>query len=308
MLHRHPRRACAGAITYAAAVSKGLDEHACIVTTAADAADAAALQGHETHILPSDATLTFTHTYTLFGNHRRLRVPRHPSKVLSAADVPLRCRLARVLLIAPLTQQDVDARSFTKPQGFFYRAASHLQRVGFLAQGYQRSIDSGGAVRHLAAPSPLLLDAVTPRATLFLSDVETDPWSDEQFSAVVNRSDALVVTRGAKGVSLYRSGEEDTHVPARKVKAVDTNGAGDTFATAHMLSRAQGLSEERALMRATWMASRVCLRPQTCKPQCCTDAVREEDPETVQPPPQHAKPATFAEKPAVPEGDPQVVA
>jgi hypothetical protein len=208
--------------------------------------------------------------------------------------------MARTVLIAPLTQTDVDAKSFTQPESTFYRALLHFQRVGLLAQGYQRGLDEQGNVKHLAEPSGVLLDTLTTRSALFLSDVETDPWTDEEFAGVVERSRMLVVTRGAKGVSLYRQNLPDVHVPAKKIKAVDTNGAGDTFATAFMLSASRS-SIEDALMRATWMASRVCLRPQACKPECCTEAVREVDPETAQPRPQHAKPDIFAEKPQLPE-------
>jgi hypothetical protein len=292
-------------VTYAAAVSKGLHERTCIVTASASPEDAAALAGHNAHIIPSDATLTFQHTYTLFGNHRKLKVLRHPSHTLSARDVPLRCRMARTVLIAPLTQTDVDAKSLTQPENPFFRTLLLFQRVGLLAQGHQRRLDDQGNVKHLTEPSSVLLDSLTTRATLFLSDVETDPWNDEQFAGVVERSRMLVVTRGAKGVSLYRRNVQDVHVPAKKIKAVDTNGAGDTFATAFMLSSSRGYSTDHALMRATWMASRVCLRPQACKPDCCTDAVQEVDPQTAQPKPQHAKPEIFAEKPSLPDEEPQ---
>jgi hypothetical protein len=124
----------AGAVTYAAAVTQGLRERACIVTTAGNVSDAAALAGHEAHVLPTSNTLTFRHTYTWFGNNRKLQVPLQPDRVLTAADVPLRCRLARVLLIGPLTPTDVDVESFTQPKGLFFRFLLYLQDVGLMAQ------------------------------------------------------------------------------------------------------------------------------------------------------------------------------
>jgi sugar/nucleoside kinase (ribokinase family) len=51
----------------------------------------------------------------------------------------------------------------------------------------------------------------------------------------VSQSERLVVTRGAEGASVYR-GEERFEVPACPAAAVDTTGAGDTFATAFILA------------------------------------------------------------------------
>ena len=295
-------RACAGSVTYAAAVARGLRNNACIVTTARDAEDVSDLDGHDTHVIETNATLTFKHTYTFWGNSRKLQVLQQPKHVLTADDVPARCRMARVVLVGPLTATDVDVQSFTRPQGFAYRLLQHFQHIGVMAQGLQRQLDKAGMVTHLRTPSHALLHAVTPATTVFLSDVETDPWSSEQFNAVVRRMQRLLVTRGARGVSAYSYSGGPVHVPAEKIKPVDTNGAGDTFATGYMLSLAHGKSAQQALLQGTWMASRVCLRSQDCKPDCCAEAVQEE-PAADKPELQllHSKPAAFAEPRLQPE-------
>lgn len=288
----------AGAITYGAAVARGLNDKACIVTTAGSPADAAFWEGHRTHVIPTKSTLTFRHTYTWFGNARKLQVTAQPDHVLTAADVPFRCRLAKVLLVGPLTATDVDARSFTQPKGLLYRMLLLFQHVGLMAQGQQRSLDKAGTVKHLNEPSALLLDSLTKGTTVFLSDVETDPWTLEAFDGVVEQSRRLVVTRGARGVSAYvdRHGKRcDVHIPAERIKPVDTNGAGDTFATSYMLSLARGRSAQQALIEGTWMASRVCLKPQECKPDCCAEAVQEKAAAGQQGEPQTAKPDRFKE-------------
>ena len=296
----------AGAVTYAAAVARGLNDKACIVTTAGSPADASFWAGHHVHVIPTDSTLTFKHTYTWFGNARKLQVTAQPDHVLTAADVPLRCRLAKVLLVGPLTATDVDARSFTQPRGLLFRALLHFQHVGVMAQGLQRKLDRSGNVKHLNEPSALLLDSLTKGSTVFLSDVETDPWPVESFDGVVEQSRRLVVTRGARGVSAYvdRHGKRcDVHIPAERIKPVDTNGAGDTFATSYMLSLARGRSAQQALIEGTWMASRVCLKPQDCKPACCAEAVQERAEAGQQGEPQTAKPERFKEKRQYPEED-----
>jgi hypothetical protein len=287
-----------GAVTYAAAVAKGLRKSACIVTYAERKEDVATLQGHDVHVVSSEATLTFQHTYTWFGNQRRLRVLKAPKEALSASSVPFRCRLARTILVGPLIQNDVDVPSFTKPRFWFWRIMLYFQHVGVMAQGHQRDLDAQGKVRHLDSPSDVLKDSITPQVHLFLSDVETDPWQQSVFDGIVRNVKSLVVTRGEKGVSVYEGSKDPLHIPAVSIAPIDTNGAGDTFATTFMIGVMQGHSVEDAGLRATWAASRVCLRPQSCKPLCCTEAVREEDTRHAQPEPLlGAKPPEFRLEP-----------
>jgi pfkB family carbohydrate kinase len=291
---------CAGAVTYAAAVARGFGRSACILTAAADEKDVAVLAGHSVHRVPSPATLTFEHSYTWFGNHRRLKVPQMPGVVLSARQVPFRCRCAKTLLLGPLIPTDVDVASFTQPHSTFFRMLLHLQHVGVMGQGVQREVKPDGRVVHLTSPSATLAASVAPNVHLFLSDVETDPWPSQDFEAMVDSVRALIVTRGEKGVSVHRTHSDTLHIPARAIKAVDTNGAGDTFATSYMLAVSRHRSVEDAGMQATWAASRVCLQPQECKPACCTLAVRERDDLDTQPHPRKKMPELFREVPVLP--------
>lgn len=57
---------------------------------------------------------------------------------------------------------------------------------------------------------------------------------------------------------MYQHGQDPLHIPAVSIKPVDTNGAGDTFATTFMIKLANGMTVEDAGMSATWAASRVC--------------------------------------------------
>ena len=80
-------------------------------------ADYSAFEGHDLHVIPSAATLTFEHSYTWWGNRRKLRVAAQPNVTLSAAHVPARCRRARTVLLGPLTPADVDCVSFMQQPG-----------------------------------------------------------------------------------------------------------------------------------------------------------------------------------------------
>lgn len=79
---------------------------------------------------------------------------------------------------------------------------------------------------------------------------------NEQESARLNRVDKRVcITFGAQG-ALWRG----VHAPARRIDAVDTTGAGDTFAGTLAAAVARGLSTEEALRTATEAATDVCER------------------------------------------------
>lgn len=54
-------------------------------------------------------------------------------------------------------------------------------------------------------------------------------------------------------------------------RAVDTNGAGDTFATVYMIAAMRG--DPSPGTTASWAASRAVLQHQTCKPRCAPDLI-----------------------------------
>lgn len=63
-----------------------------------------------------------------------------------------------------------------------------------------------------------------------------------------------------------------THPDCMQVpKALDTNGAGDTFATMYMLAAMRG--DPSPGSTASWAASRAVLQPQTCKPRCAPQLI-----------------------------------
>jgi ribokinase len=72
----------------------------------------------------------------------------------------------------------------------------------------------------------------------------------------------VLVTLGASGSLLVRKGEKDAlFVPTKKVKAVDTTGAGDCFLGAFAYFLAHGVSIESAISKANDVASVSVTRP-----------------------------------------------
>ncbi|KAG1654340.1 hypothetical protein FOA52_010651 [Chlamydomonas sp. UWO 241] len=270
-----------GAVSYAAAALGALGLRACVVTVAGPDADLSVFARHELHVVASELTLTFEHTYTWFGNARRLHVPANPNITLTVAHVPPRCRRARVVIAAPLTLYDVDAASLLQHDGGWVEAALRgYQHVGLLAQGFQRSIGAGGRVEPMRSPSPQLLAGLSPAVSLFLSDVETDEWAPGALASVAARSGRTLITRGDKGATELSKGHATDIPPVHVPRAADTNGAGDTFATAYMVALAWGHGDPGAA--ASWAGSRAVLMPQSCKPHCAGEHLHE------QPPPSHA--------------------
>lgn len=177
------------------------------------------------------------------------------------------------------------------------RFLNKQQHISLLAQGYQRALVAGNHVQSLPQPAPQLLAGLRPNVWVFLSDIETASWPYESLKQVVELSRSLVVTMGEKGAKAIeaisppgqRSGAKQEHIlhnsshahqievrerliPALRVDhVVDTNGAGDVFATGFTVGVAMDDPDPAAL--ASWAASRAVMQPQSCKPLCACDKV-----------------------------------
>lgn len=79
--------------------------------------------------------------------------------------------------------------------------------------------------------------------------------------ALAAQGPAVVVTLGDEGALLVRGEEPTRHVPARRVQAVDTTAAGDTFAGALVARLVAGDELEAAAAWATVAASICVTRP-----------------------------------------------
>lgn len=261
-------RPAGGAVSYAAAAARAYGIRACVVTVAGPDADLSVFEGHELHVVPSDSTLTFEHTYTWFGHSRKLRVTANPNVTLSRAHVPRHCQRARTVILGPLTQHELDAGSFLEYDGLLDQLLRGRQLVGLMAQGFQRRLSADGRVLPLLTPSPQLLMGLghRRRVSLFLSDVETDPWSEDWLGLVVAAAERVLITRGSQGATEYNATGVHPVGIVHVDKVHDTNGAGDTFATGYMLALARGLRDPA--LHASWAASRAVMQPQSCKPQC----------------------------------------
>lgn len=271
------KKALGGAVAYAAAVASALRVKAYIVTAGGEDADLSVFKGHKVHLVKTADTLTFEHSYTWWGHRRKLKVTKQPDVVLTADHVPRWWRRARVVVLGPLTPQDMDCSSFLNlySGSRMDRITGFQQQIGLFAQGLQRGLDAGKVVPY-KTPSPALVSALGPSVSVFLSDVETDPWPQGNIKGLASKSARWLVTRGDQGAHEFSPDGNITHLPAVKTSALDTNGAGDTFGTAYMMALA--VRDARPGHTANWAASRAVLKPQACKPHCVTDSIRDDMP------------------------------
>lgn len=143
-------------------------------------------------------------------------------------------------------------------------------------------------------------DSLRPGVSVFLSDVETDPWSEGTLANMSTKCTRVLVTRGDQGADEYVQGQrvhhaayhvcvfqmccllcvcslliqqhEFCHLIPQVANAVDTNGAGDTFAMAYVVASGWGAASPAA--HANWAGSRAVLQPQECKPTCTGRQIR----------------------------------
>jgi sugar/nucleoside kinase (ribokinase family) len=96
---------------------------------------------------------------------------------------------------------------------------------------------------------------------LFCNEEEAQVWCATKDLATMcqhlgRQAHTVCLTRGAKGCLVIESGQV-TEVPAAKVEAIDTNGAGDMFAGAFLYAVTHGYSHAQSAWLANQAAGRV---------------------------------------------------
>jgi sugar/nucleoside kinase (ribokinase family) len=99
---------------------------------------------------------------------------------------------------------------------------------------------------------------------LFCNEEEAQVWCGSTdlttiVAKIAKLARVVCLTRSAKGCIVIEAGTQ-TEVPAAKVKAVDTNGAGDMFAGAFLYAVTQGHTHAQAAWLANQAAGQVVSR------------------------------------------------
>lgn len=91
---------------------------------------------------------------------------------------------------------------------------------------YMKSLESWISLAHILKVSSQDLEWLYPN----------EPYEHAAKRYLELGAPIVLITDGEKGVTLYRKGQNDLHVPAPQVDVVDTVGAGDTFTGSLMVA------------------------------------------------------------------------
>ncbi len=155
----------------------------------------------------------------------------------------------------------LDERSQRRIEDARYLVAQLERPVELIGEAFV--VARGLGIQTVLTPAPVqpldrallqLVDILVPNAQ---EACELAGVTDETEAAIeLSRAAGLVVmTRGARGALVARDGAIMAEVPAREVVAVDTTGAGDTFAGVLVARLAAGADLDAALRAAAVAAS-----------------------------------------------------
>lgn len=207
-----------GTAAYSAATALVLGCRTAVVTSAAEGdLWAEALPAATVHQVLAPQTTTFVNEYQ---DGRRKQLIHAVAAALGPDDVPLAWQRAAIVHLGPVAGEVDPALLRLFPNSL----------LGVTPQGWLRAWDENGRVRaKVWAAAAVYLPLAT---AVFLSD--EDLVEPEMLGTYRQHSNVLVMTQGAGGCVVY-AGDEARSVPAPKVHAVDTTGAGDIFATAFLV-------------------------------------------------------------------------
>ncbi|GAA3746623.1 ribokinase [Leifsonia bigeumensis] len=161
---------------------------------------------------------------------------------------------------------NAEVTALTEPERAAIASASVLLMqlelpIGVVTEAAQVAKSAGTTVMLNAAPARELPDELISAVDcLIVNEHEACliGGSDDLAEAsarLAARVDRLIVTLGSDGSALYEGGVELARVPARRVDAVDTTGAGDTYCGAFAAAIAEGRDLESSAAFATAAAA-----------------------------------------------------
>ena len=161
---------------------------------------------------------------------------------------------------AELDDQSLHPHDIAKSKIYYMEGYLAASPTGLSAalQGRKVAKDAGVALALTLSDVSMIqfckagLDAMLGEGVdyLFCNQEEAQVWcGSEDLNVVKNKLQNLAkivcLTRGPDGSEIITA-EQSWHVPADKVKAIDTNGAGDMFAGAFLYAISRGYSPDKA--------------------------------------------------------------
>lgn len=167
--------------------------------------------------VPAAQTTTFENDYSAGARQQTIH---GVAARLGINDVPQAWQRAKIVHLAPVADE-VDPQIMRLVGGSL---------LGLTPQGWLRTWGEDGRVQ--ARLWNAAVEYLPLATAVFISDEDLlEPGMLDEYR---RHSNVLVMTQGAAGCVVY-VGDEARSVPAPKVRAVDTTGAGDIFATAFLV-------------------------------------------------------------------------
>ena len=219
-----------GTITFAAMQAHRLGMSVGVVTSAAsDLNVAEQLPFAEVVQAPSLATTCFENVY--HEGHRHQHV-RGRADVIARDTVPAAWRSAPIVLLGPV---------FGEIEPGFGTLFDEASLVGVSAQGWLRSLDDEGRVRHTHWDGPPFWNACD---VLFVSDEDLAEARDD-LATWIATVPIVAMTESWKGARVH-SDRRWRRIDAFPETEVDPTGAGDTFAAGFLIRLHETSSVEDA--------------------------------------------------------------
>lgn len=210
-----------GTVAYAGMTARNLGYRTTVVTRAADDLDPSpTLDGIELVRLPSDVTTTFRNDYI---HGKRVQYLFRRAGDITTADIPPSFWNAKIAMLGPLARdlETAVAQSFS-PETL----------VGVVPQGWMRQWDETARV-HVRAWYEA--EEILPYARVLVLSEEDLGEFTERLELYKQLTPVVVLTRGARGCTVYARGAESFDSPAFRVDEVDPTGAGDVFTAAFLI-------------------------------------------------------------------------
>jgi sugar/nucleoside kinase (ribokinase family) len=236
-----------GTASYSGSAANALGAHVAIVTsTRKDEEVLARLPSAiDIHLIEAPESTVFYNIYE--GDVRRQIMPSR-AQPLTLADVPDKWRHVPIVHLGPLDDEVDPELSRAFPGSI----------VAATPQGWMRAWNSQGVISPKPWSQAEELLPILDVTVFSEEDIHRDAVLETYYASLAK---LLVVTRAAKGCTVYQKGFETIHIPAPVVPVVDPTGAGDVFTGMFLVMYQRTRDVRKSAEVATTLASISVTRP-----------------------------------------------